>query len=320
MKTETKGICGFQNLGNTCYLNSVLQCLLHTKQFKNYILNTNFESNSLCAELKKLFVIIKAENCTISPLSFIKKLLSISSDIQILRQNDAHEFLIFLIDKIHEENKKKVKINISGKIINDKDKIAFKSMESWKKDFENNYSQIVDLFYGQTTTIISVDDELKSQSFTPISFFELSLENCDNIYDCLSKFCEVELLTGDNKWKCDKTNNYYDAKKMMKVWRYPKTLILSLKRFDNNQRKINKKIDFPLDDLDISDLCIGYKKKYNYELYGVINHIGSLNSGHYYSYCKVNKVWYKFNDTNISQLKESDILTNNAYILFYRLK
>ena len=62
-----------------------------------------------------------------------------------------------------------------------------------------------------------------------------------------------------------------------------------------------------------------------YELFGVINHIGiSPNSGHYYSYCKninskTNNNWYKCNDEMVTEANISDIVNDNAYILFYNL-
>ena len=107
----------------------------------------------------------------------------------------------------------------------------------------------------------------------------------------------------------------------MLVWRFPNILIIHLKRFDNNGNKINNNVDFPINNLDLRKYCCGYdKKKSVFSLYGVCNHIGSINSGHYYSYCKHNEDWYNYDDDNISIISESKIVSKNAYCLFYKKK
>ena len=78
-------------------------------------------------------------------------------NINFFRQNDAQEFLLFFLDELHEELKRKIKISITGKIINEKDKMAHDSIISWKNNFENNYSKIIELFYGQIISIIKGD-------------------------------------------------------------------------------------------------------------------------------------------------------------------
>ena len=59
-----------------------------------------------------------------------------------------------------------------------------------------------------------------------------------------------------------------------------------------------------------------------YDLYGVSNHFGNLNGGHYTAYVKncVDKKWYAMNDSVVEELSESHIVTNAAYLLFYRLR
>ena len=60
----------------------------------------------------------------------------------------------------------------------------------------------------------------------------------------------------------------------------------------------------------------------SYDLFGIICHDGSLNSGHYYSYIKIESKWYLFNDSQVSSFDESRIsdLKSNSYILIYKQK
>ena len=103
------------------------------------------------------------------------------------------------------------------------------------------------------------------------------------------------------------------------VWKFPTILIIHFKRFNNSGNKINNLIDYPIDNLDLRKYCVGYdKNKSIFSLIGVCNHIGSINSGHYFSYCKHKDNWYNYDDSNITKLKEEELVTKNAYCLFYK--
>ena len=329
---KDKGLCGLVNFGNTCYMNSAIQCLSNTFLLTEYIFTNNFKSNNvLINEWKKLLKGLYHENCVVSPISFLKTIINIANEKDIefafSNQNDVSEFLVFFIDQLHEEIKRKVSITISGSIINNKDKMAFDAMTQWKSFFKNNYSEIINIFYGQLVSRIYVTEnnnyQEKSSNYSPICFFNLSIPQTSNetdIYDCFDLFTQNIELNGDNKWKCDKTNNYYDAIQNIKIWKFPSILIINLKRFNNSRRKIKKLIDFPIDNLDLRKYCEGYDAhKSIFNLYAICNHSGNLNSGHYYAYCKnLNNKWYKYNDRNVSLLDESNIVTSNAYCLFYK--
>lgn len=331
---ENKGLSGLKNLGNSCFMNSAVQCLSNTIDLTHYFIERDFVNDfnknenygALTLEYYKLINGIYEENCKISPVSFYKTSMIIANKNDInfgfFNQNDVQEFLVFFIDSLHESLCKKVEINISGKIVNKLDKIAFESMTNWKEYFKNCYSKIIELFYGQMVTFIEVDNNVKSKSYNPICFFTLPISKKKdiNIYDCFELFTETEKLEGDNKWKCDKTNQYYDASLKKIFWKFPNILIVSFKRFDNFGRKKNIKIDFPLNSLDLTKYCIGYDKHKSYfDLYGICNHVGNSNSGHYFSYCKnQNNKWYEFNDEIVKEIDQSKIVTNNAYVLFYK--
>lgn len=331
---QNKGLCGLKNLGNSCFMNSAIQCLSNTIELTHYFVekdfvndyNNNEKYSILAKEYYRLISGMYEENCKISPISFYKTAMIIANKNDInfgfYNQNDVQEFLVFFIDSLHESLCKKVDINISGSIKNDLDKIAYESMTKWKEYFKNCYSKIIELFYGQMVTFIEVDDSIKSRTYNPICFFTLPIasKNNVNIYDCFELFTETEILDGDNKWFCDKTKQYYEANKKTIFWKLPNILIVSFKRFDNFSNKKNLKIDFPLESLDLTKYCLGYDKHKSYfDLFGICNHSGNSNSGHYYSYCKnQNNKWYEFNDELVKEININNVITNNAYVLFYR--
>ena len=334
LKNNKNGLCGLQNYGNTCWLNSSIQCLIKTKLMNHFFCNLNknkYLNNDtiLSIEWVRLTKGINEDSCIISPLSFLKSIIKSAEKNKYIfdfsRQNDVHEFITFFIDSLHEELKRKVTINITGEIKNNLDKMAFEAMKYWKKYFKNNYSEIIDMFYGQLVSQIMVIENvnIKSYSYNPINIFSLPIPNSENvnIYDCFDLFTEDQILDNDNKWKNEEDNKYYDVIKSLKVWKFPKILIVHLKRFKNNINKINQFVDIPLDNLDLRKYCIGYDKNDSiYSLYGVCNHIGNQDGGHYYSYCKFNDEWYKFDDINVLKIKDNKIITKNAYLLFFEKK
>ena len=139
---------------------------------------------------------------------------------------------------------------------------------------------------------------------------KISLEKCFN------EFSKEEKLDNDNLWNCPNCNESLQANKKIELYNLPKILIIHLKRFNNN-KKINTLIDFPIKDLDLDKYISKEKdkdkdesKKYmsetKYDLFGVVNHYGSLEYGHYTSFCKNqhNNNWYEYNDRIVNELQK----------------
>lgn len=56
-----------------------------------------------------------------------------------------------------------------------------------------------------------------------------------------------------------------------------------------------------------------------YDLYALVNHLGSTaTSGHYTACCQVDNGWFHFNDYTVQPLAAHQVVTNDAYILFYK--
>ena len=81
-------------------------------------------------------------------------------------------------------------------------------------------------------------------------------------------------------------------------------------------------IDFPIKDLNMYKYCVGYDNdKYVYDLFAISNHSGGIQGGHYWAYCKnTDGNWYNFNDEDVSLINESNLISPQAYCLFYKKK
>ena len=152
-----------------------------------------------------------------------------------------------------------------------------------------------------------------------------------NLYDCLNLFNSEELLEEDNEWYCNICKKHRDVNKKMDIFKCPYYLIIQLKRFkqDNeegsflfnifNSSKNSTLVDFPINDLDLSKYILSKSNNnYKYNLIGVINHYGGSSFGHYTAYCLNGNQWCEYNDETVSKIRENNIVSSAAYVLFYK--
>ncbi|XP_008316498.1 ubiquitin carboxyl-terminal hydrolase 19 isoform X4 [Cynoglossus semilaevis] len=152
---------------------------------------------------------------------------------------------------------------------------------------------------------------------------------------CLNLFTKPEVLAPEEAWYCPKCQQHREASKQLLLWRLPNVLIIQLKRFSFRsfiwRDKINDMVDFPVRNLDLSKFCIGQKDEMHhppiYDLYAVINHYGGMIGGHYTAYARLpsdknsqrsDVGWRLFDDSTVTMVDESQVVTRYAYVLFYR--
>ncbi|XP_052272033.1 uncharacterized protein LOC127872721 isoform X1 [Dreissena polymorpha] len=146
------------------------------------------------------------------------------------------------------------------------------------------------------------------------------------LMDCFRAFTQSEDLDEHNPWFCPHCKQNQRAKKTMTVWQYPDTLIIQLKRFVFHElasTKVDCKVVFPIDDLDLNEFISGPKtKNLVYNLYSSVCHYGGANSGHYTAYARhpVDGRWYFYNDETVTESTPSDPEFSSTYMLFYQRK
>ncbi|XP_022604886.1 ubiquitin carboxyl-terminal hydrolase 8 [Seriola dumerili] len=331
-------LTGLRNLGNTCYMNSILQCLCNTPAMAEYF-NNNYYLEDINrynilghkGEVAEEFgVIMKAlwgglYKC-ISPRDFKITIGKINDQFADYDQQDSQELLLFLMDGLHEDlnkadNRKRYKEEENDHL---DDQTA--ADLAWSKHKLLNESIIVALFQGQfKSTVQCLTCHRKSRTFETFMYLSLPLASTSkcSLQDCLRLFSKEERLTDNNKVFCRHCKAHRDSTKKLEIWKVPPILLVHLKRFSYEGRwkqKLQTSVDFPLDSLDLAQYVIGPKQSLKrYSLYGVSNHYGGLDGGHYTAYCKngVKQRWYKFDDHEVSDISTSSVKSSAAYILFY---
>lgn len=285
---------GFYNDGNSCYLNSTLQCLMYlppliqifqtegSNALKNISSPPAYAMKPIC-ELFRLLVnevwpqLNETRNGrAISPRGMTTTIRRVGKQFRPFRQEDAHEYLRQLLDVMHEEVLKANGLKTSD-----------------GKKAETTF--ISRIFGGHLSNTLTCS-KCQFVSETRNHFLDLSLEirqNVTSVEAALAAFTKQEQLSAGNEWKCEKCLQRVRAVKQMKVAQWPSVLVIHLKRFaggglfglHGGGSKITKKISFPMQWTTPSSSS---GKGVDYDLTGVIVHHGhSTNSGHYIAYVKV---------------------------------
>lgn len=328
---------GLLNIGATCYINTLIQCLMSCQYFREFILSNDYFnriSNDkkiyLVKELQSIFDSMWIQSNSLNPKRFLNTLHIKFDFIEVNRQNDIHEIFLLIINKINEEIKIKYKfkenINDSNTdLLKLKNKCSFK----WFEILKNEYSEINELMYYHAISQIicgncnHIHHNHDISCIMDIELNNLSNEKC-NLYDCIHNHIDKIYLNSDDdsKWKCDQCNKFSKSEKVIKYWKLPPTLVICLKRFAYNKssrvmNKINTYVDIPLD-IDLSIFVLSNNGN-NYKLNAVSCHIGGIDSGHYYSLVFNKNNWVLIDDTNLKIISETDFKNHllNAYMLFY---
>ncbi|XP_065594538.1 ubiquitin carboxyl-terminal hydrolase 2 isoform X2 [Cyrtonyx montezumae] len=335
-----QGLTGLRNLGNTCFMNSILQCLSNTKELRDYCLQNQYlrdlNNNSrmrteLMSEFAKLIQLLwtLSPNDSVNPSEFKTQIQRYAPRFVGYNQQDAQEFLRFLLDGLHSEvNRVLVRPRANADTL-DHLPDDEKSRQMWRRYQEREDSRVSDLFVGQLKSSLTCSEcGYCSTAFDP--FWDLSLPIPKKGYgevtlmDCLRLFTKEDVLDGDEKPTCCRCKARTRCTKKFSIQKYPKILVLHLKRFSEARIRASKLttfVNFPLKDLDLREFTSQSCNHAVYNLYAVSNHSGTTMGGHYTAYCKspISSEWHSFNDSRVTPLSSSHVRSSDAYLLFYEL-
>ncbi|KAL3475595.1 hypothetical protein BJX99DRAFT_229234 [Aspergillus californicus] len=361
---------GLANFGVTCYMNSTIQCLSATVLMSKFFIDDRFRlyvqknwkgSQGVMPGLFSNLIrsLWKNDVQVIMPTSFRNFCGRLNQEWGIDRQQDAKEFFDFAVDCLHEDLNVNWQRNplrpltFEEEMQRERMPVAKVSRIEWDRYCHREESFISSLFAGQHASRLRCTT-CQRTSTTYEAFYSISVEipssGKGDIYQCLRSYCQEEMLSGDEVWKCPYCKCERVATKQIIITRAPQILVVHFKRFSASKtqsaRKIHTPVDFPLHGLLMDDFVFSQPRKatndalsaglqdttsateppFTYDAYGVLRHLGSsMGSGHYISLVRdaSRQCWRKFDDGRATDFMPRDLsfkdrLQNEqAYIVFY---
>ena len=347
--TQKKGLVGLQNMGLTCYANATLQCLRNLPRVSWLFTSGRYDSlfdkspsgkrklqQDVCTSFADL---IQQQNegqhpGIMRPAGFWSATHECIADsvyehMKVKAPHDAHEFLMYMIECLHEGSSMEVEMQIMKQPPQtDSEKRIVQALETWKNNFTKQYSPLVDIFYGLLHSTITCSQCKTSyhrwetfntlKAVVPKRTGELDA-NPPSLLSMIAEDMKAETIEGYSCDACAPTRHNGDRK--VSIWRLPQNLVVCLKRFTPDGQKIHTKISAE-EILDLGSLFSEESPEKaaitKYMLRGIVDHHGSSRGGHYTAQVKdpISDNWLLYGDESVFPLAKPNFGESN-YILFY---
>lgn len=336
---------GLANVGNTCFLNVILQALRIAPPMVQMTLADLEHPIQLREESKKRELVVAFQTLmqdfwkaripegrqpTMIPRGFVHAFYNVlrTNDDDWHRpgeQSDAAEVLQYILESIHDGVYKKVRMEIVGDVMTSEDSQQIKAIQSWADFHSKEYSPIIHNFYGQSQiTVECTNCHNKNQRYEPWLVIKAPIPGstkpgspAPSMSDCLAAAFDTETI---EDYSCEKCAAKHKATITTRISRMPAVLFVSLKRFTNSGHKVRGRIGWDLDSTSFKDLCAFRRDPFTnstidpeYETFAVIEHLGGLRGGHYRMYARQGD-WHLYDDSSVHIVPSERVITDDSYI------
>ena len=338
--SEHKGFVGLSNIGNTCYGNATLQALRHQVDLTIFFMQGQHKELISRKKVSEKTELLESYGNLLQDLwtkekghgntrPFWKAMVPAAmkagfEQFRIPIPHDAHEFLIFLLDEIHEGLAEEVNIKIC--VGDDKSEIK-QALTFWKSSFEKSYSPLVELLFGLQRKTVKCECSKESVSWATLNMIKVSVPQIQqedgkpcNLLDLMKSDGNDEVIEG---YACDAcTPKRTKATMSHSLWRLGNWVIVVLKRNENSGRRINTHVNIPMK-TSFATLFHSASNEPSasceYELFSTIHHHGSSGGGHYTAHAKhpVTGNWAHYDDESMMYV-HTPRLDASTYIVMYR--
>lgn len=360
---------GLINRRNWCYINASIQALLACSPFytllRNLPLGPTVDRGKSCTPVLDSMVKLVYEFVQVpapqedmkpgqsfQPTQIYEMLSMLKPDCIKGQQEDAEEFLSYILNGMHEEmvaviknfEKQRGYDTYKNEITTNGHADMSEGEEEWKvmgarqkgvvtRLVAEQKSPISELLGGQIKSFLTTNNGNTSACIQPFFTLQLDIqsENVTSVKEALNQMTTKEPIQG---YTCAKTKQEVEAYSRITIQKLPPVLILHLKRFiyDKNGgcKKVMKKTEYPINLEFKKELFSAEakraKKSNNYTLFAVMYHDGEeAIKGHYISdiYHHGSKSWIRCDDRSIATITEDQVLSYNPprvpYLLFYQI-
>ncbi|KAH8270496.1 hypothetical protein KR018_010820 [Drosophila ironensis] len=307
---------GLINVGNTCYLNSTLQALFHIPALANWLVSeqahtencTVAESGSFCIVCAMAKTLLNAQNnqAAVRPFLIYSKLKQICKHMVVGRQEDAHEFLRFLVEAMERAYLMRFR--------------NYKELDQLVKE-TTPLGQIFGGYLRSEVRCLSCSHV--SITFQHFQDLLLDIRKSDSLEEAFEGYFSREKLE-DFGYKCEGCKKKVSATKQFRLERAPITLCIQLKRFSMIGNKLTKQITIK-PRIDLSKFAArspaASAQPLTYRLVSMVTHLGvSQHCGHYTAIGSTESgSYYNFDDSYVRPIAMQSVCNTNAYIMFYEL-